>query len=138
MRQSMAVAGIVAAIVTLAMPGAAHAVDEFDCWWSSLDCGGGTSAGGTFELNGTIGQWDAGPVAKESMSGATFELIGGFWAAEAPSCMGDLDGDGAVAAPDIAVLLGAWGGTGAADLDGDGAVGAPDLAMLLGAWGSCP
>jgi YVTN family beta-propeller protein len=47
---------------------------------------------------------------------------------------GDLDGDGTVGAPDLALLLGAWGSAGEADLDGDGAVGAPDIALLLGAW----
>ena len=54
-----------------------------------------------------------------------------------PGCAGDLDGDGVIQAGDLAVLLGAWGGTGAADLDGDGSVGAPDIALLLGAWGGC-
>jgi hypothetical protein len=48
---------------------------------------------------------------------------------------GDLDGDGAVGAADLAILLGAWGGGGDADLDGDGTVGAADLAVLLGQWG---
>ncbi|MBL9120834.1 MAG: hypothetical protein JNL80_13065 [Phycisphaerae bacterium] len=49
--------------------------------------------------------------------------------------LGDLDGDGTVAAPDLAILLGAWGATGgSADLNGDGTVGAADLALLLGAW----
>ncbi len=48
---------------------------------------------------------------------------------------GDLDGDGHVGAPDLAILLGAWGGSGAADFDGNGVVGAADLAMLLGLWG---
>lgn len=46
----------------------------------------------------------------------------------------DLNGDGAVNAQDLAVLLGSWGGKGSADLDGDGSVGASDLATLLGAW----
>lgn len=53
------------------------------------------------------------------------------------ACPADLDGDGAVGAGDLAVLLGAWGGTGQADLDGSGSVGASDLAVLLGAWGAC-
>lgn len=49
--------------------------------------------------------------------------------------LGDLNGDGAVNAADLALLLGAWGSAGgAADLDGDGSVGAGDLAILLGAW----
>ena len=54
-------------------------------------------------------------------------------------CLGDLDGDGAVGAFDLAVLLGAWGaGDGdPADLNDDGEVGPADLAILLGAWGPC-
>jgi hypothetical protein len=46
----------------------------------------------------------------------------------------DLNGDGAVDAADLAILLGAWG-TAAADLNGDGTTDAADLAVLLGAWG---
>lgn len=54
-------------------------------------------------------------------------------------CAGDLNHDGAVDAPDLALLLGSWGSVGVeADLNGDGSVGAPDLGILLGAWGSCP
>ncbi len=52
-------------------------------------------------------------------------------------CPGDLDGDNVVDAPDLATLLGAWGGDCTpADLDGDG-VGPSDLATLLAAWGPC-
>lgn len=48
----------------------------------------------------------------------------------------DFDGDGAVSAPDIAILLGFWGTpTETCDLSGDGLVGADDLALLLGSWG---
>lgn len=48
----------------------------------------------------------------------------------------DLDGDGAVNAIDLAILIGAWGTPGgSADLDHDGVVGAGDLGILLGAWG---
>lgn len=49
----------------------------------------------------------------------------------------DLNGDGAVNAADLAILLNSWGAcTGcAADLDGNGTVGAADLAVLLNAWG---
>jgi hypothetical protein len=45
-------------------------------------------------------------------------------------------GDCAVNAPDLAVLLGAWGPCSgcAADLNGDGSVDALDLAILLGSW----
>ena len=46
----------------------------------------------------------------------------------------DLDADGTVGAADLAILLGAWGGSGPADLDHDGTVSAGDLAILLGSW----
>jgi hypothetical protein len=52
-------------------------------------------------------------------------------------CPGDFDGDGAVGAADLALLLGNWGGSGNGDLDGSGAVDAADLSSLLGAWGPC-
>jgi hypothetical protein len=55
----------------------------------------------------------------------------------APSCPSDLDGDGTVAAGDLATLLGGWGGS-SYDLDGDGTVGASDLAVVLSSWGACP
>ncbi len=56
------------------------------------------------------------------------------------ACPADLNGDGAVDASDLAIVLGAWGSTAepAADLDGNGAVDASDLAVVLGAWGACP
>ncbi len=55
------------------------------------------------------------------------------------ACTADFDGDGAVGATDLAILLGSWGPCDEcdADLDGDGFVGAADLATLLGSWGSC-
>lgn len=129
---------LAAAVFALVMTVAAQAADEFECWWSTIDAGGGVSLGGVFELSGTIGQWDGGPAANDSMSGGTFDLIGGFWCDAAPSCVGDLDGDGAVASPDLAFLLGGWGVPGPADFNGNGAVDAADLAFLLGAWGPCP
>ncbi len=56
----------------------------------------------------------------------------------APSaCPGDLNGDGAVNAQDLAMLLGQWGSESLLpDLDGDGVVTAADLARLLGFWGA--
>lgn len=55
---------------------------------------------------------------------------------ECLSCavFGDLDGDGRVSGSDLGLLLGMWGGPGAADLDGDGRVSGSDLGLLLGAW----
>ena len=42
--------------------------------WFTIDGGGGTSAGGSYSVSGTIGQPDAGP-----MSGGNYSLTGGFW-----------------------------------------------------------
>jgi hypothetical protein len=54
-------------------------------------------------------------------------------------CEGDLDGDGLVGGPDLAILLGAWGSAASnADFNADATVDAADLAVLLGAWGACP
>ncbi|MBL9121463.1 MAG: hypothetical protein JNL80_16260 [Phycisphaerae bacterium] len=56
------------------------------------------------------------------------------------ACPWDLDADGNVGAPDLAILLGLWGSCAEpciADFDCSGSVGSPDLAILLGAWGAC-
>lgn len=55
-------------------------------------------------------------------------------------CPQDLDGDGAVGAADLAILLASWGPceTCPADFNADNVVDAADLAQLLGAWGMCP
>ena len=58
-----------------------------------------------------------------------------------PSCPEDIDGDGAVGGPDLAVLLQAWGTCGGkcpADINASGAVDGSDLALLLQRWGACP
>ncbi|MHC4089370.1 MAG: hypothetical protein ACYSVY_03660 [Planctomycetota bacterium] len=52
--------------------------DNYDLSWHTIDGGGGYSAGGDFELEGTIGQHDAGP-STGTMTGGSFELVGGFW-----------------------------------------------------------
>jgi hypothetical protein len=42
--------------------------------WHKVAAGGGTSTGGLFAVNGTIGQHDAA-----SLSGGAYSLAGGFW-----------------------------------------------------------
>ena len=50
--------------------------------------------------------------------------------------LGNIDGDGIVAVPDLLTLLAAWGpASGCADFDLDGVVGVPDLLILLANWG---
>jgi len=102
--------------------GAAHAI-ELD--WFTVDGGGDYSAGGSFELEGTIGQPDAG-----TMSGGTFSLTGGFWsvAQAGPSAPGDCDADGDTDLDDYAAFTacldgpggGAEGGCECTDFDADG------------------
>lgn len=58
-------------------------------------------------------------------------------------CPADLDGSGAIDLPDVSILLGSFGTTGAdpedGDLDGDGDVDLVDLSLMLASYGtSCP
>jgi hypothetical protein len=74
MHRRFAFAALIACLA--AAPAArAQSGGAFDLTWNSLDGGGQMfSAGGAFNLGGTIGQPDAGP-----SSGGTFALYGGFW-----------------------------------------------------------
>ena len=47
---------------------------------------------------------------------------------------GDLNGDGAVNASDLSILLNNWGGAGVSDINGDGTTNAADLSILLNNW----
>lgn len=49
----------------------------------TVDGGGGTSSGGTFEIRGTIGQPDADPL--QPSAGGVYEITGGFWPGLAPA-----------------------------------------------------
>lgn len=55
-----------------------YAIDHY-----TIDGGGGTSSGGTFEIQGTIGQPDADPL--QPSTGGDFEITGGFWPGVAPA-----------------------------------------------------
>ncbi len=108
--------------------------DDFEITRWTIDGGGVMfSAGGDFELSGTIGQPDAG-----SMSGGEgeFELTGGFWF-ETPQ--GDCNDTGCVNLLDYsdleACLSGPAGGLPAPecncfDLDGDSDVDLSDAAQF--------
>lgn len=140
---ALAAAGLLA---TLAVAARAQgepeggAGEDPDLSWRTIDGGGGTSAGGDFEVAGTIGQPDPGPAA----TGGDWSVTGGYWAGDGaappPPCPGDLDGSGDVGFGDLLEVLSAWGDCPdcAADLDGSGDVGFSDLLELLSAWGPCP
>ena len=61
-------------VVLLATP-TALAAGTYEVPWWTVNGGGGTSAGSTFAVSGTLGQPDAGP----QLSGTQFSLAGGFW-----------------------------------------------------------
>src|SRR5512138_854439 len=47
---------------------------QYSVDWFTIDGGGGTSTGGIYSIEGTIGQPDAG-----TMNGGQYSLTGGFW-----------------------------------------------------------
>ncbi len=111
MKRSHSIAYVAAILVTAGAAALAPVGGgDFDLSWHTIDGGGGgSSTGGGFELAGTIGQHDAGPV----MTGGTFALLGGLWpgAGSAPGapCPADFDNTGDVGVKDLLVLLGNWG-----------------------------
>lgn len=124
---------------------------SYDLTWNTIDGGGGTSIGGSFELSGTIGQPDASSVA---MTGNGYELTGGFWPGLGPApvdtCPPDIappNGDGIVNVSDLLAVINAWGPCPAppascpADFvppGGNGVVNVSELLGVINAWGLCP
>ncbi len=64
----------------LALVVSAPASAQLELSSSTFDGGGGTSSGGSFEVSGTAGQFDAG-----LHSGGSFDLESGFWTSENPA-----------------------------------------------------
>jgi hypothetical protein len=56
--------------------GVGAAAQSYAITWHTIDGGGGTSTGGVYSVNGTIGQPDAGP----TMTNGQYAVTGGFWA----------------------------------------------------------
>jgi len=75
-------------IVLAALWGASVGAQDYSIPWHTTDSGGEMfSAGGAFELSGTIGQPDASGV----LLGGNFAVTGGFWF---PQTTGDCNYDG--------------------------------------------
>jgi hypothetical protein len=83
---------LTAPLLAALFPAAARAQFQID--WYTIDGGGGSSAGGSFALTGTIGQPDAGAAA-----GGGFECGGGFWGGSLGSALCYANCDGSTAAP---------------------------------------
>ncbi len=128
------------ATIVVAALGLAVAVgalgQDFDLSWYTVDGGGMTSTGGNFELSGTIGQPDAGPV----MAGGNLTITGGFWFV--PQLAADCDGDADVDLFDYNAFQGCYSGPDVPaapececfDLDGDGDVDLLDWRLLQAAF----
>ena len=91
----------------------------------------GFSAGGGFELEGTIGQPDAG-----ILTGGNFELSGGFWAGAVPqcACLGDMNADGDRNGADISAFVGCvvqGGSCLCADVNGINGVTLADVTVFV-------
>lgn len=70
-------------MVVLTTVALAQSGGGLDLTWSAVAGGGGTSAGGSFTLQGAIGQHD---VARPSLRGGKLTMRSGFWAPpEAPA-----------------------------------------------------
>lgn len=119
----------------------------FDLSWNTVDGGGGTSTGGTFDLSGTIGQADAGG----PLTGGTFSLTGGFWPGAVKKCIPDIappGGNGFVNVDDLLAVINSWGACPlpcppncAADISPPGGncfVNVDDLLAVINGWGMCP
>lgn len=96
----------------------------------TIDAGGSYSEGSDFELEGTVGQHDAGP--NHGMSGGDFTLFGGFWTPLIVdcNCLGDMNSDGARDGGDIqqfvlCIIIG--GACSCADVNGMSGIGLDDI-----------
>jgi hypothetical protein len=99
------------------------AFGNYQIVWSTIDGGGGRSAGGQYVLTGTLGQPDAAYSA-----GGNYELLGGFWPG-GPLCIVDFK--------DFSLFADYWLQTGdnlPADLDGDNDVDIYDLKEFVYDW----
>jgi len=132
------------ALVAMAL--APSTFSQYSVPWSTIDGGGATapnaSAGGSFEVAGTIGQPDASSFAAP-ISGGSYSLVGGFWPAAAPTCAlpGDMDLNALRNGVDVQgfvnCLIGINGSNcTCADINGNGTVGPEDVpgfvSLLLG------
>jgi hypothetical protein len=105
----------------------------------TIDAGGGTLAGGTYSLGGTVGQPDAsGPLAAGS-----YDLAGGFWPGVLdPGCnLADLAPPlGTLDLADISVFVGGFTSQSpVGDLNGDGVYDLGDIGLFVTAFtAGCP
>ncbi|MCI0498199.1 MAG: hypothetical protein L0Y36_00760 [Planctomycetales bacterium] len=102
---------------------------DYSIPWHTIDGGGGTSSGGTYQLTGTIGQPNAG-----YHGGGPYELLGGFWVG-GPLCIVDLEDFAQFASYWLEVSCDAGNDyCGGADLNHLDDVNLDDLTLLAVEW----
>jgi hypothetical protein len=121
-------------VIVLLIATAPMALGQFDISWFTVGGGGAmSSAGGVFEVSGTIGQPDA--QVAPLMSGGSFQIIGGFWPiSQVCFCLGDLNGDGKKDGRDVQQFVGciiSAGNCSCADLDQANGVTIADVTMFV-------
>ncbi len=132
------------------MPALTAGAQSFDLSWHTIDGGGGFSFGGDFDLEGTLGQHDAGVLTGGDfvlsgtvgqpdggfMTGGNFELSGGFGAGAVPqcACLGDMNADGNRNGADISAFVGCviqGGSCVCADVNGMNGVTLADVTVFV-------
>jgi len=145
--------GLVATVATAVIADGLAGTPVFDLSWHTVDGGGGTSAGGTLAVSGTVGQPDAGV----AMTGGGFAIEGGFWPGDnslpLDTCLADIvplpAGNSLVNVDDLLAVINAWGVCGnpnncPADIappgppPGNDVVNVDDLLAVINGWGMCP
>ena len=123
-----AIAALSAGLLTANAGAQPFNIDSF-----TIDGGGGTLAGSTYTLSGTIGQPDAGV-----LTGASFSVSGGFWAAagETGCNIADLaEPFGVLDLSDINVFVGGFVTSDPiADLNNDGIFDLADIGEFIPAF----
>ena len=83
---------------------------------------------------------DPTPWVRDEAARASLMTSTVSWAIDVEeSCIGDLDGSGAVNIDDLLAVISAFGSSEpSGDANGDGQVDADDLLAILAGWGGCP
>lgn len=123
---------LISLVAVAAFIGALRA-DEFAVDWRTVDGGGGMwSAGGDYQLGGSVAQPDAG-----LLTSGDFALLGGFWPVAECTCWTDMNGDHLRNGEDVQAFIGCMlagiGISDCADADHSGALDAADAALFVDA-----
>ena len=134
-------------LLSLVLSAGSARAQAFSLRWYTIDCGGGTSTSGDYELQGTIAQFDA----QGTLTGGAAEITGGYWNPGLEiSCPADFNNDGHVSVQDIFDFLSSWFSgcfaQGAppcnghnSDFNGSGTITVQDIFDFLAAWfAGCP